>query len=395
MPLAPRGAVEISSWPRAAWKAFASKRVLSSCALALVAVLALSWDSGSRLVRAGQLLLALSSSPRAPGASGSTAATLIEEDLTIAAEGAPIRARLYHRSDRPRGRGLVISHGVHYKGIDEPRLIPFARELARTGLVVVTPELDDLIDYKITTRGKDVISKTALWLSDRGDLVTDRRVGVLGFSFAGGLGLVAASEPALEDRLSYVTSVGGHHDLDRVLRFLMTNRVETPLGTREMPAHEYGLLVLLYQRLDHFVPEADRGVMREAVRGYLHEDRAEAFAFAARRSTLDSERLFERIAAGKLQELRPELERLVALQKDELRALSPSGRIARLRIPVYLVHGAGDSVIPASETEWAERELQGTEHVALVSPLLEHVEVSKPAGLADQLALVRFMSHLL
>jgi len=394
MPVAPRGAVATSSWPSAAWKAFASKRALSSCALALVAVLALSWDSGSRLVRAGQLLLALSSSPSTVGASGSTP-TLIEEDLTIVAEGAPIRARLYRRSERPRGRGLVISHGVHFKGIDEPRLIPFARELARTGLVVVTPELDDLIDYKITTRGKDVISRTALWLSDRGDLVTDRRVGILGFSFAGGLGLVAASEPVLEDRLSYVTSVGGHHDLDRVLRFLMTNRVETPLGTREMPAHEYGLIVLLYQRLDHFVPESDRGVMRAAVRGWLHEDRAEAFAHATRRSTPEAERLFERIAAGKLQELRPDLERLVALQKDELRALSPSGRIARLRIPVYLVHGAGDSVIPASETEWAERELQGTEHLALVSPLLEHVEVSKPAGLADQLALVRFMSHLL
>ena len=391
MPLAPRGAVETSSRRRAKWKFLATKRVLSCGALLLVAVLALSWDSGTRLVRAGQLLLALSSSP----SEGGSTPTLIEEDLTIETGGTPIRARLYHRGDRPRGRGLVVSHGVHYKGIDEPRLIPFARELARTGLVVVTPELDDLIDYKITARGKEVISKTALWLSDRGDLVTDRRVGILGFSFAGGLGLVAAGEPALEDRLSYVTSVGGHHDLDRVLRFLLTNRVETPFGTREMPAHEYGLLVILYQRLDHFVPEADRGVMRAAVRGWLHEDRAEAFAYATRRTTLESERLFEQVAAGKLQELRPEIERLVALQKDELRALSPSGRIARLRIPVYLVHGTGDSVIPASETEWAERELSGTEHVALVSPLLEHVEVSKPAGLADRIALVRFMSHLL
>src|SRR5688500_14773480 len=126
MPPAPRGAVETSSRPKAAWKAFASRRVLSCGALALVAVMALSWDSGSRLVRAGQLLLALSSSPSTAAASGSTAATLIEEEVTIAAEGAPIRARLYHRSDRPRGRGLVISHGVHYKGIDEPRLIPFA-----------------------------------------------------------------------------------------------------------------------------------------------------------------------------------------------------------------------------------------------------------------------------
>jgi dienelactone hydrolase len=378
----------------AAWKAFASRRVLSSCALGLVAVLAFVWDPGSRLVRAGQLLLALSASPPAAQSTSSTP-SLIEQELMIAADGAPIRARLYRRSDRPRGKGLVLAHGVHFKGIDEPRLMPFARELARTGLVVVTPELDDLIDYKITTRGKHVISRTAVWLSDRDDLVTDRRVGVLGFSFAGGLALVAAGEPVLEDRLSYVTSVGGHHDLDRVLRFLLTNHIETPLGTRDMPAHEYGLVVLLYQRLDHFVPEADRDVMRAAVRGWLHEDRAEAFAHGARRSTLESERLLELMADGKLQQLRPEIEQLVAAQKSELRALSPSGRIARLRIPVYLVHGAGDSVIPASETEWAERELQGRDHIALVSPLLEHVEVNKPAGIADRLALVRFMSHLL
>ena len=324
MPLAPRGALKDSRWPLAAWKAFASRRVLSSCALGLVAVLALSWDSGSRLLRASQLLLALSGSPPA-AAQASSVPVVVEQDLTIGSEGAPIRARLYRRSDRPRGKGLVISHGVHYKGIDEPRLIPFARELARTGLVVVTPELDDLIDYKITTRGKDVISRTAVWLSDRGDLVTERRVGVLGFSFAGGLGLVAASEPALEDRLSYVTSVGGHHNLDRVLRFLLTNKIETPLGTREMPAHEYGLLVLLYQRLDNFVPEADREVMRGALRGWLHENRAEAYAYGVRRTTLESEHLLTN-GRGQTAGAGPELERLVALQKAELRALSPSGR---------------------------------------------------------------------
>jgi dienelactone hydrolase len=365
------------------------RRAWSIGGLMLLAVLALSWDPGSRLWKAGQLLLALSAPAKAEPES------LVEQDLTITGNGAPIRARLYRRTDRPRGKGLVIAHGVHYRGIDEPRLMPFARELARTGLVVVTPELDDVIDYQITRRGKEVITQSALWLSERSELVGDRRVGVLGFSFAGGLSLVAASDPLLEGRLSYVTSVGGHHDLDRVLRFLLTNRIETPRGPIEKQAHEYGLLVLLYQRLDRFVPEADRESMRVAVRAWLHEDRAQAFAHAARRTTPEAERLFELIAAGKLQQLRPELERLIAERRDELAVLSPRGRIAHLKIPVYVMHGAGDTVIPASETEWAERELEGSEHAALVSPLLEHVEVNQPAGFVDRLALVRFMSHLL
>jgi hypothetical protein len=52
-------------------------------------------------------------------------------------------------------------------------------------------------------------------------------------------------------------------------------------------------------------------------------------------------------------------------------------------------------VIPASETDAANLELAGTEHEALVSPLLEHVEVRKEAGLSDKLALVSFMAKVL
>ena len=64
-------------------------------------------------------------------------------------------------------------------------------------------------------------------------------------------------------------------------------------------------------------------------------------------------------------------------------------------VPVYLLHGSADSVIPPSETEWAGLELEGAPHRALVSPLLEHVSVEGKAGLYDQFELVDFMSRLL
>jgi hypothetical protein len=85
----------------------------------------------------------------------------------------------------------------------------------------------------------------------------------------------------------------------------------------------------------------------------------------------------------------------VGERRAELAALSPRGRLGAIGAPVYLVHGASDSVIPASETEWAGTELGSADHIALVSPLLEHVEVSKPASIGDKLALVRFIAQLL
>lgn len=360
------------------------------CAIlfAILALFVLAKDPIAKRLRAVSLLSSL-------GHPAETGALLVEEDLTIAGRSGAIRARVYRLADRSRGPGLVLAHGVHYQGIDEKRLVPFARELARAGRVVVTPELDDLIDYRITARGADTIADSVLWLSRRHDRVSDERVGVLGFSFAGGLSLVAASRPELAGKLEFVTSVGGHHDLERVLRFLMSDEVETPRGKEHMQAHEYGLVVLVYGHLDRFVDEPDRAVMRDALRHWLHEDRPQALASASLVRTASGERLYTLLESSRLRELRPQLEEILAERKSELARLSPHGRLADIRAPVYLLHGSADSVIPPSETEWGGLELGTAEHQALVSPLLEHVEVSRHAGLGEEIALVDFMSKML
>ena len=86
---------------------------------------------------------------------------------------------------------------------------------------------------------------------------------------------------------------------------------------------------------------------------------------------------------------------LGANSKAELAALSPRGHLQQIAAPVYLLHGAGDTVIPPSESEWAAQELGAREHAALVTPLLSHVSVTDKPGLGDQLALLRFMSRML
>jgi pimeloyl-ACP methyl ester carboxylesterase len=101
------------------------------------------------------------------------------------------------------------------------------------------------------------------------------------------------------------------------------------------------------------------------------------------------------LESGRVQALAPEIEALLATKKHELESLSPRGRLARIHVPVYLLHGSHDSVIPPSETDFAALELASQPHEALVSPLLEHVSVAGAAGLGEKLALVRFMANML
>jgi dienelactone hydrolase len=348
----------------------------------------------SRFARAAEFLGSLSAPEKSVG-KGEPRERLIEENVDVPSANGPIRARLYFAAERSKGPGIVIAHGVHHDGIEERRLVSFARSLARTGRVVLTPELAELADYRITASGVSVIRDSVAYALTREDHVEGERVGLIGFSFAGGLALVAASDPNVGQKLEFVTSVGGHHDLARVLGFLVRNRIETPEGTRFEKAHEYGLVVLLYGNLERFVPASDLPAMRAGVKAWLEEDRPRARRLAAARAAPESERLWTLLEAGKTQELAPEIEAALAGKEQELEALSPHGRLAKIGVPVYLLHGSHDSVIPPSETDWAARELGSEPHDALVSPLLEHVSVAGQAGWEEKLALVRFMARML
>jgi dienelactone hydrolase len=355
----------------------------------LLGVLGLAWTPVTRHVRAAEFLAQLGQK------SGPSTAEVTSEDVMLPGKDGPIRARLYFRAGHAPGPGIVVAHGVHYRGIDERRLVPFVRALAQSGLTVLTPELRDLADYRITASGVDVIRSAVRYLPTRRDHVAPGKVGLLGFSFAGGLSLVAVSDPPTAKLVSSVTSVGGHHDLRRVLRFLIHNEIETPTGVVHQKAHDYGLVVLVYGNLEHFVPAVDLPAMRAGFQAWLHEDQKTAREAARARTTPEAERLWQLLEKQQLQTLAPELDALLERQRAELASLSAVGHLRELHVPVYLLHGSHDSVIPPSETDAASLELDGAEHRALVSPLLEHVEVSKTASLGDKLALVSFMARLL
>jgi dienelactone hydrolase len=322
-----------------------------------------------------------------------------EAPLTIPWREGSLRGRAYE-PDGVSGRAILLVPGVHAGGIDEPRLIGFAREIAAAGHPVVTAELPDLARYEITPRTTDMIEDSGEWVrrqwEDR-QPASDRAVGLMGISFAGGLSVVAASR--MSGRAAWVLSFGGHGDLPRTLRYLCTGKL--PDG-RDRPPHDYGVVIILLGVADRLVPREQVAPLRDGIRIFLsasHLDMvdkpAAAIEFARAREAADRlpepARTFlqwvnDRNVGALGQTLLPHV---AALGGDA--ALSPE-RNTTPAMPVYLLHGAGDNVVPPEESERLAAFLRdrGVRVLRLSTALITHAEVDRPPAVVEIWRLIRF-----
>jgi pimeloyl-ACP methyl ester carboxylesterase len=193
-----------------------------------------------------------------------------------------------------------------------------------------------------------------------------------------------------------VASIGGHDDLGRVLGFFVTNSITRPDGSvQQLHAHDYGPLVLVYSHVEGFFPAADAPLAREALRYWLWEE-FDTARTRARQLGPESRARMEALFDHKVETIKPELLAEIDRQKGYFPSVSPAGRLALVRAPIFLLHGAGDTVIPASETEWLAHDAPPAWLAeALVSQAISHVELEGEPSLGDRLRLVHFIAGVL
>jgi dienelactone hydrolase len=317
----------------------------------------------------------------------------IDIDMPLTASGT-MPGRLYSAAGRPR-RMVLLVPGFHPAGMDEPRLVALARELAASGITVVTPDVPELSRFEIAPAITDRIEAAAVWLSKQSsgpDAAGDGRIGLLGLSFSGGLTVVAAGRPSLRDRIAYVLSVGGHDDLPRVLRFLCLGAEARPprqLRLANAPADaggtaaiftrrpdEHTVAVFLISVADRIVPRPQVEALRAAVRRFLeasaHErdDRPRAEQEIAALRTLAA-RLPEPAATLLRYVHDRDVVHLGARLLPYVRtyagdpALSPA-KSPKASAPLFLLHDADDNSIPSVEAEYLADQVRGQTQVRLL-----------------------------
>jgi dienelactone hydrolase len=336
-------------------------------------------------------------------AAGIEANAFDEQALTVPWRGGTLRARLY----TPRGRSVravLLVPGVHAAGVDEPRLVGFARDLASMGHTVLTAELEDLTRYRITPRTTDMIEDAASWLSRQQALAPDGHIGMMGISFAGGLSIVAAGRPSIRDRVSFVLSFGGHGDLPRTLQYLCTGI--QPDGSHR-PPHDYGVAIVLLGVAERVVPVEQVQPLGDAILAFLDGSRYEGIDHERAKKDFEHARaladalpepartLMGYVNARDVVHLGPILApHAAALGGDP--ALSPA-LASPPAAPIYLLHGADDNVIPAIESVLLADSLRahGVEVHQLATPLITHAEVDKSASVGAVWKLIAFWEGVL
>jgi dienelactone hydrolase len=326
-----------------------------------------------------------------------------EREIRIPWRGGTLRGRTYAPA-AGNGRAVLLVPGVHAAGIDEPRLVGFAREIAETGHTVTTAQLEDLAHYQITVRSTDMIEDAALFVSATADHGAPGAIGMIGISFGGGLSIVAAGRPSLQGRAAYAMAFGGHADLPRTLKYLCTGI--QPDGALR-PPHDYGLAIVLLGAADRVVPPAQVLPLRTAILSFLEAsrldmvDKAQAAAEFARATALataldePARTYMNYVNARDVAHLGPVLLPHVAELGGDA-ALSPA-RSPLPKVPVYLLHGTDDNVVPAIESTLLARDLaaRGIPVHVLLTPLITHAEVDKASSAAAVWRLIHFWSKLL
>lgn len=326
---------------------------------------------------------------------------------TIPTRHGAVASRLYE----PAGgfaRTVLLIPGIHAAGIDEPRLTALAADLAGSGVAVMTMALPDLQQYRITAASTDVIEDAIAHVSQHRALAPDRRIGIVGVSFSGGLSTVAAGRPAVRDHVAFVVSFGGHADLPRVMRYLCTGDEPPAEGVITQRPHDYGVAVVLYGIAESVVPPGQLAALRDGVRTFLLAsqqalvDPAMADTTFARARAIanglpePSATYLTYVNDRNTRALGAVLEPHLAALASDNPALSPERAPAAPSAPVFLLHGSADTVIPAAESVFLARHLAGRTPVrVLLSQLITHAEANEGANAMETWKLVSFWANVL
>jgi len=278
------------------------------------------------------------------------------------------------RSKSPRA-AVVAVHGVTVHGGRDPRLVHFARSLARSRTVCYVPTLEGLSSCRLLAA--DVAELGTLALLARKQ--TGLRPGLVGFCHGASYALVLASQPEHASGIAFVTSFGAYHSLETLLDEYVAAAAQPLAVGRALDDRIYLNLMLARSYGDRLAlaPEVRRGV-DELLARYCHE------------ATDEEKRAFyeQHLCIFGLERLAHDTE-----QPSLLRALSPAGRLGQIEAAVSIIHDAHDPMVPPGHAQRIFNELSGAaearRHRLLITPLLSHVTLADALRLGDVAGLLR------
>jgi len=298
-----------------------------------------------------------------------------------------------YRSGNPLA-GLVVTPGAAVLGKDDPRLIAFARALARARFEVLVPDLPGLQGLRVGPGDADIIADALSVMAEHRAAQANATVGMVSICYSTGPAMVALLDPRVRGAAQFMLTIGGYCDIVSVIRFMTTGRYAHPHddALRYRPPDEYAKWIFALSSASALERERDR-VLLEAMAQRKLADGAAGLSDLAGELGDEGRRvlaLLENRDPGRISELMEALPRNI---RERISGLDLSLRdFSQLDMRFTLVHGNDDAIIPETESIALAARLPHAQVFVLNS--IQHVDPG-PAGLGDKLKLMAAIRELL
>ena len=310
----------------------------------------------------------------------------------------------------------VVLHGVTRPGRHHPALVRFIRALAGTGAVVLVPEIPEWRDLYLAPDEAAATIRASVDMLEAERSTEPGGIGVMGFSLGVPQVLFSAIDPSLQGRLGGVAGFGGYGDLDRTIHFLFEGEHEWENHVYRMDPDPYGRWIVGGNYLTRIPGLEDAGDvatalialakkagdMRVGAWDACYDSFKEELMTGVHPSRHD---LFRTFAPSTGETPARELSRqLVPALAEAARTAAPHSEplsfLHRITVPVRLVHGRGDRLIPFSESLRLEQAFpRDRDTRAYLTPLFSHSKEENSGGtglgVEDHLGFLRILADLL
>ena len=275
-------------------------------------------------------------------------------------------ADLYHpnRPDPDDLDGaLVLVPGFTPSGKNDRRLVALAKSFARSGFLVLVPDLRGSRETRVRLGDARRIADAAVHLSGRPELegLTEEdgtsEVGLVAISYAVGLAVLASSEPDAKQRISLLVGLGGYYDTSEVVRFTTTGayRLAGDSSWRSLKPLRTTKWYFLAGNIEALEDPRDRAILTAIAEIRQRSGRAALVDEQGRDLVAqlgpEGRTLYALMTNEDPAQIAPLLAALPEPLQRQLDALTLKGRdLSHLTGRLILIHGREDPLVPFSES---------------------------------------------
>jgi len=311
---------------------------------------------------------------------------------TLGIDGRRYLADIYLPGE-PAKAALLMVPGAAEKGKNDPRLVSFAKSLARARFAVLVPDLPDLKKLQVNSGNIEEIKDLFSWLSQRSNLAPEGRAGIFAFSYSAGPGLVAALDPETGPKIKFFFAVGPYYSLDDVLTFFTTGYYEKDGELLHRKPNAYGKWIFVLSNVDRLSSRRDRELLRAMAERKKNALEAPLDDLAAQLGA-EGRRVYRFVTnqdPAMVTELKKDLPPSIL---TDLKRLDLANKdLSKLHCDLIIVHGFDDDIIPYTQSiALAEAVPEDRVDLYLVDGLA-HVDLEP--GLLSKFRLWRAVGNLL